>query len=262
MSILSDSLVLSLESIQGNAGRLCFDNFVNSSNISATSELTAFPASNMANEATAFGWEATDTTTQTVTILNPTAAGVDYIGMARHNLNQSGLTLTVKFDGAVVVSPVAVSSAQAQLILFQQARPSVIELIIEGASNAPKIAVVYAGLSLKLERNIYVGHTPITYGRDRNTINGVSQSGEWLGEVVLGETLSTDVTLNDLTPLWYRSNLDPYFQQSPRKPCFWAWRPETYPLELGYCWVEGNPRPVNARSNGLVNISWKFRGIA
>lgn len=262
MSIISDALVLTLESLRSNAGRLCFDNIVNSSNIIASSELDMFPATNMANEATAFGWEAADTTTQTITIENTSVSSVDYLGIARHNLNQAGLTLTIKFDGVAVVGPVSVSETQAQLLLFEQASPSTIELVIEGASNAAKIAVVYVGLSLELERNIYVGHTPITYGRNRNVINGVSQSGEWLGEVVLNETLSTSVELNNLTPLWYRNNLDRYFKQKPRKPCFWAWRPDTYSTEIGYCWVEGNPRPVNARSNGMMDISWNFKGIA
>ena len=262
MSIITDGLVLSLEALRSNAGRLCFDNIVTASNISASSELLMFPATNMANAATAFGWEATDTATQTITIDNPTAASVDYLGIARHNLNQAGLTLTVKFDGVAVVGPVSVSETQAQLLLFEQASPSVIELVIDGASNAPKIAVVYIGLSLELERNIYVNHTPITYGRDRNVVNGVSQSGEWLGEVVLNEVLSTGVSLTNLTPLWYRNSLDRYFKQKPRKPCFWAWRPDTYALEIGYCWVEGNPRPVNSRSNGMMSISWQFKGIA
>lgn len=263
MIYISDSLVLSLQQVaEGSLGRLCFDNIVNTSNISATSELMSFPATNMANEATAFGWEATSTADQTITISNPSRAAVDYLGFARHNLNQAGLMLTLKFDGVVVLGPIAVAETQAQLLLFAEAAPATIELEITGATNAPKIAVVYLGQSLKLERGIYVGHTPITYGRERDAVNGVSQGGEWIGRVELNETLQTSVTLKNLTPMWYRNSLDPYFRASPRKPCFWAWRPDKYSTEVGYCWVEGNPKPVNQRSNGMMSITWSFRGIA
>ena len=135
-------------------------------------------------------------------------------------------------------------------------------MVISGATTAPTIAVLYAGLSTTLERGIYVGHTPISYGRDRSTINGVSENGQYLGEVVIRENFSTSVSLNNLTASWYRNTLDPYFALKPRRPCFWVWYPDSYPSEVGYCWVEGNPRPVNQRNNGMMQISWNFRGIA
>ena len=265
MAHLTNGLVLSLQKISGNAGRLCYQSIVNASNITATSFLTtgstSFPASNMANPATAFGWEASSTADQTITILNAAATPIDYVGIARHNLNQPGLEIRVRFDGSTVAPYSSVSEAQALLFLFASASPSTIQIDIRGATNAAKIAVVYVGQSVQLERDIYVGHTPINYGRDRSVVNGVSQSGEFLGEIVTNQSLSTNVSLQNLTPIWYRENLDPYFRQSPRLPCFWAWRPLTYATEVGYCWVEGNPRPVNQRSNGMMSISWNFRGI-
>lgn len=262
MPYLTNALVLTLQQIGENAGRLCYQNIVNASNISATSELDGFPASNMANPATAFGWEATSTADQTITISNPNRSTVDYIGIARHNLSQDGLQIRVRFDGVTVQPYGSVSAKQAQLFLFGEATPQTIQIDITGASNPAKLAVIYCGLSVKLERDIYVGHTPITYGRERTVVNGVSQAGEFLGEVVTNETLRTSVDLQNLTPLWYRGSLDPYFAQIPRNPCFWAWRPQTYPAEIGYAWVEGNPQPRNQRSNGMMQISWTFRGIA
>jgi len=263
---LSPNLVLTLEAISANAGKLCFKNIVNSSNITATSFLvdgaTSFPPSNMSNPATAFGWEAADTSDQTITITNDSSTEVDYIGIARHNLNQSGLEVTIKFDGIVVSPATSISDAQAQLFLFVGASPALIEIAITGATDPAKIAVVYVGKSLDLQRNIYVGHTPVTYGRDIQQMSGVSQSGEYLGEVRFNQTLSTSVSLLHLTPEWYRQNLDEFFGRVPRSPCFWAWRPGTYPAEVGYCWIEGNPRPVNQLANGMMSIDWNFRGIA
>jgi hypothetical protein len=113
-----------------------------------------------------------------------------------------------------------------------------------------------------MERSIYVGHTPITYGRDRKAINGVSENGQYLGEIVVSSSVSTSVSLNNLSPEWYREFLDPFFAASPRTPAFWAWKPSKYPAEVGFVWVEGNPRPENALSNGMMSMSWQFKGIA
>lgn len=194
--------------------------------------------------------------------VNTAGQSVDYIGIARHNLNQISLTVTVRYNGITVVNAVPISDVQALLFLQNEAVPDNVEIIIKGATIAPQIGVIYIGKSLRLERNIYVGHTPITYGRNRKTINGVSENGQYLGGIDVRSNNVTSVNLQNLTPTWYRSFLDPFFKLSPRIPCFWAWRPETYPDEVGYAWVEGEPNMSNQRANGMVQVSWNFKGNA
>ena len=186
---------------------------------------------------------------------------IDYIGIARHNLDQIGLTVTVKYNGITVIPATPVSSIQAILFLLNEATPVTVEIIIKGATVAPQIGVIYIGKALRLERDIYVGHSPINYSRDRVSVNGVSENGQYLGAIDVRQTNSTSVSLQNLTPNWYRTELDPFFALSPRPPCFYAWRPEGYPMEVGYCWVEGKPNMSNQRSNGMVECSFNFRGI-
>jgi hypothetical protein len=194
--------------------------------------------------------------------VNTSGQSVDYVGLARHNLNQTGLTVSLKFDGITILQNETVSDIQAIMLLVNEAAPDNVQIIINGATNAPQIGVIYVGKALQLERNIYVGHTPITYGRNRKTVNGVSENGQYLGEIVVRQTNMTSVNLQNLTPDWYRSFLDPFFKLTPRVPCFWAWRPQGYPDEVGYCWIEGEPSMSNQRSNGMVEASWQFKGIA
>ena len=259
-TVISSALVLSKAVLQSNSAILAFDNVVNFDNVSATSETLRGQITNLANPATAYTWIAEDTATQTITVLAD-GREVDYIGIARHNLNQAGLTVEVKFNGVTVLTPRTVTAEQSQLLLFNVAAPAEIQIIIAGATDPARIAVLYIGKSIRLERNIYVGHTPITYGRSRKSINGLSENGQYLGQLVVRETLTTNVALQNLTPAWYRSTLDPFFAEKPRRPCFWAWRPEGYPDEVGYAWVEGDPMPVNQRSNGMMSVNWQFRGI-
>lgn len=261
--VISNNMVLgsSTSQDQGNAGVIAYQTILNVNSVTASSALPTNPITNVANPATAWTWEAADTATQTITI-NASGQQIDYIGIARHNLNQVGLTVTVKYDGITVVPATSISDIQALLFLQNIAAPNTVEIIIEGATMAPQIGVIRLGKSLRLERNIYVGHTPITYGRNRKTVNGVSENGQYIGEIVVRQNNVTSVSLQNLTPSWYRSMLDPFFAQTPRQPCFWAWRPQDYPDEVGYAWIEGEPQMSNQRSNGMVEASWNFKAIA
>lgn len=259
-----DSIVLSPSNEitdTSSFGILAYQTNVNFSGISATSEEMTGPASNMANPATAYSWTATSTASQTITITNAELP-VDYIGIARHNLNQAGLTMRIQFDGVTVSDYAAVNDAQALMFFLAIASPDVITIDIIGASEPVTIAVLYAGRALLMERSIYVGHTPITYGRDRKAINGISENGQYLGEIVVSSSSSTNVSLSNLTPEWYRESLDPFFAQSPRIPAFWAWKPSKYPAEVGFVWVTGNPRPENSVANGMMSISFDLTGIS
>jgi len=207
-------------------------------------------------------WPATINESGVKINVNTQGQEVDYIGIAKHNLNQVGLTIKIKYNGVTVVPEQSVSAQQALLFLNNLASPDNIQIIIKGATTPPRIAVLYLGKGVRLERNLYVGHTPINYGRNRTAINGVSENGQYLGEIVVREINETSVNLQNLTPQWYRNQLDPYFALSPRPPCFFAWRPSKYEAEIGYVWVDGNPRIDNQRSNGMMSASWNFRGLA
>ena len=267
-TVISSDMVAQDQIIPLNSGFLGYINYVNSSNVTTTNSDPNFPITNVANPSTNFRWIANNNAGRVITIQNNGAA-VNYIGIARHNLAQPSVQVKIALNGVTVIDFSPVFDEQSLLFMFQEAMPDTIEIYIQDPSNinapvgnALEIGVIYAGLGIRLERNIYVGHTPITMGRDRTAINGVSQSGEYLGEVVTNQSLSTNVTLSNLTPDWYRSTLDPFFKRNPRPPAFWAWRPSKYPAEVGFCWINGNPRPANSRGNGMMDISWDFVGIA
>ena len=65
----SPSLVLTQQALEDpNAPRLCWINYVQPTNISATSELAVEPASNLGNPSTAFAWQADSTSQQDIDI--------------------------------------------------------------------------------------------------------------------------------------------------------------------------------------------------
>lgn len=269
-TVISSNIFAQDAAIQQDSGFIGYVNYVNTSNVSesAGSPDPGFPVTNLANPSTNFRWRASNSAGRIITIQNA-GASINYIGIARHNLNQENIQVRIDFNGVTVYDFQPVFNEQSLLFVFQEAMPTTIEIYIQDPSNINasignplEIAAIYVGLGIRLERNIYVGHTPITMGRNRTAINGVSQSGEYLGEIVTNQSLSTNVTLSNLTPSWYRSILDPFFKRNPRGPCFFAWRPASYPSEVSYCWVTGNPRPENSRANGMMGVSFDLVGIA
>lgn len=262
-TVISSSLVLTQQPDTSNAGRLCWQNLVNAGNIAASSQAAGYPITNAANPSTAYLWQATGTAQQDIDVTF--SQEVDYIGFARHNLVLgSEVRIQVKFGSTyiTIVDWTLVPQTQAPLFLFNLASPAGVRLSIRNNTVAPRIAVLYCGLSTALQRNIYVGHTPITYGRHVETVGGYSESGQYLGEIVRREGRSTTVALQNLTASWYREELDPFFAARPRVPAFWAWRPSTYPGETAFAWIKGNPRPVNQRNNGMMSVSFDLEGIA
>ena len=262
--VIGDALVLSQQAVEQNEnnGLLCWRNIVRPGDISVTSQTAQNPVENMANPSTSFSWEADSTDQQDIDI----SAGqtIDYIAFARHNLRApaeyriqyivDGSTVTV-FDWQTI------PRRQALLFLVNEASPDTIRLSIRNNAQAPKIAVIYCGLATRMERGIYVGHTPITMGNQLTTVGSISESGQYLGEIIRREKYSTSVDLQNLTPQWLRDELLPFFQQRPRTPAFWAWRPEKYSAEVGYSWLVGDPRPSNQRPNGMMEVSFNMDAI-
>ncbi|MGE0366931.1 MAG: hypothetical protein AB7Q00_14485 [Phycisphaerales bacterium] len=273
MSIVrSPSVQLSFETqSDANRGVIGLHNLVNTSNVTATSFDSSNPATNLANPATYLDWRSLVTSEQFLTVSLNGDELVDYVGLARHNFGTISAPLSIEgytetdSDGPVweeLVGDFIPVSDASLLLQFEAGYYLGIRVRIQSTFIEPRCAVMYVGKLLALQRNIYVGHTPIVYGRESRIINGMSEAGEFLGRIVLAESLSSSISLKNLTPSWYRSQLDPVISQMKETPFFYAWRPYTYPAEVAYGWVTNNPRPVNELNNGMMSISLDLGGIA
>lgn len=268
MLIISDGLILtSPYQFTINNPLIGYNNLVTPTNIVASSADASgfFPITNAANPATYTKWKASSTAAQTLTI-SP-GSSTSYVGIARHNLGTIGATIKVEgtLDGSTyttLISQRLVTDNTPLLMYFTLANYVALRITIGSGSAVAQIAVVYAGVILTLQRRIYVGHTPITMGRNRVMMSPMSESGEFLGRIQVSEGRMSSVSMKNLTPDWYRQFFDPFVSAVGETPFFFAWRPETYPLEVGYCWITGEPKPTNAAANGLMSCDFSIGGIS
>jgi|GEM_PF-786994 len=244
-----------------------YDSSVTSSSITADSEATDFPATNMANTSTGEYWESAIDTVQYVTVAF-TSQLVNYVGIAAHNL--VGATYEIEYKvGAGSWTAVGVAlipdDNSAIMWYFEDTTADNWRIKITPVSGTnPKIGVVYIGTVLRLQRRVYVGHTPINYGRQTSVQTGLSEVGDYLGRVVKKRVLKSSVKQENISQSFYRSDIEPFVKHADveSEPYFFAWRPSSYPLEIGYCWNTRNIVPSNQRANGMMEFSIDYRAHA
>jgi hypothetical protein len=255
-------IILPASPLLPDHGRIGWHNLVTSGNVTTTSNEAGFPAINLANPTTFQLWRAAAAGAVNITVMFGEATEVDYVGIARHNFGSAGIGY--QLQGTVNGSAWSnIDAAQAPadngIIVHEFTAQALLGLRIQlgAGSAAAQAAVLHVGSITRLQRRIYVGHTPLNLGRQTAVSTGMSESGQFLGRVV---TRREYVTQN-LDPDWYRETLDPFAEASAAGTFFWAWRPSSYPNEVGYAWATDNPQPSNDRANGMMGFALAVQGI-
>lgn len=252
----------------GNNPLVLYQNLVTLSNVTATSEQISFPATNLANEAMDLKYKSNSLSDQYLTAMVNSTVNVDGLGIAEHNFGSGLIQMSVEvkdYGGAwvEVIEPFTVGDDGPILCRFT---PQIVEgvrvkLHCTGGVM-PQAAVLYVGPLLVLQRRTYVGHVPLTYARSLDTVGSASFSGKFLGRITRTQTRTTALDLKNVTPDFYREYLEPWFLNAEDFPFFFAWRPQDYPLEVGYAWLTNRPRMENQQGNGMVGTRLDMEGTA
>lgn len=265
---MSSAFSLVLGDENPNSPLVGYHNVITSTNIAATSSNASYPVSNLANPSTAplQEWRGTSAVLHYLTATLSGSVEVDYVAVAAHNFGSKQMQISVEANigaGWVQVADALLLPTDSPLIVrFTPDYYTGVRLKLGAGTAAPRCAVMYVGKLLPLQRNIYVGHTPITLARKRNVVTGQNEEASFLGRITLGGFASNGVSLQNLTPGWYRSKMHPFIQAAESTPFFFAWRPQGYPREVGFAWFTGElPVPKNQRSNGMMQVDFNMRAM-
>jgi hypothetical protein len=243
-------------------------NVVTSSTIVATNEDASYPASNLANPATHLQWRSDNDGDQYLTITTNEVDPIDYLAVAGHNFFSEEIPTSVEgYIGGVwteIVEEVMLPDDGPALYRFDAQSLTQIRLKMQVSSDLhlPRAAVLYVGKLLVIERKVYAGHMAITDGIKVNVANGRSESGNFLGRIVLGEGRETTVPVSLISPDWFRTYMRPFLIDGRDLPFFFAWRPETYPREVGFGWLMEDPMPTPDTTSHLLAFDLKVGGVA
>ncbi len=246
-------------------------NLVTIDNITAEQENDGFPITNAANPATNLFWSGPFVTgSYFIAIDTSSYPGViNYVGIAGHNLGSAGIFISVYDFG--VSPPVQLANFlptddSPLIIRIPSAVYTTLKIGITFvvATGTPRIAVIYCGSLLVLERGIKVdvAHVPITYGLKTNVISGMSESGNFLGRIVLGESRQSRAEFFGFTSTFFHAALSAFLSAAQERPFFWAWAPDDYPLETGFVWLTNNPQPELSPDHRRIAFTLDMAGIA
>lgn len=268
MIVISSAYVLAAAAAEADPDlpAVGYHNVVVAGSIVADTQQANYPASNLANPATHLEWRAEDDSEQYITITTNEVDPIDYVGIARHNLGTAEIPVSIEANIDTVWTEIVeermLANDEPVIFRFEAASYSQVRIRLQAGTDTARAAVVYVGKLLDLERKVYVGHTPLTDARQISVASNRSVSGNFLGRIILGEGRESTVPLSLLTPSWYRANMRAFLDAAREIPFFFAWRPSTYPNEVGFCDLMNDPMPAPVGPSNLLSFELKLNGVA
>lgn len=129
-------------------------------------------------------------------------------------------------------------------------------------STMPRVAVIYVGAALAMERAIRGGgHAPITLSRQSVLHRSLSRGGQFLGQGFRRNGLAGAVAFQNLSQDWVREDFEPFVEHARSLPYFFAWRPQTHPDEVAFVWTGEDIVPNYQGLSSLMQVSWNMQGI-
>lgn len=227
---------------------------------SATSAATDF-FTDAPNDSLTYEFWSPATLPGTWTLTPSAAASADYCCIAGHNLGTTGATLTVEYESApsvwtTILGPVSVSNDSPIFAIFRRRTGTGFRVTVNG-STAPRLAVVRFGVAMQMQQPLYGGHTPLILSRQTTMRSNKSTTGEFLGRTRLRNARSTAIEWTHLRADWVRENWLPFEFAAEEDPFFLAWRPETFPDDVGYCYIDSgqSPAPSNMGIRDFMSVS-------
>jgi hypothetical protein len=250
MIVITQNIVLDAVESGPDHPVIGWHNLVTAATIAASSADASYPATNVANPATYREWRAAAAVQCYLTVTTDGLTPIDYLAIARHNLGSGQIPVSVEtFNGTSwdeQTSPVYLPDDAPALFRWSSAARIQARLRMQasGASVIPRVAVMYCGKLIVVERKLYVGHTPLTLARRDEFSNGVSESGEFLGRIQLSATTASPAQFRLISRSWYDEVMAPAIARYKGRPMFFGWRPASKPRQVGYAWLTNDPMPV------------------
>lgn len=232
-------------------------------NVVATSESAGNPAIDAVNVFTNEYWKP-DVLPASFTCDAGVGVDVDYFGIAAHTLGSTGATIEFlySFDNVTWES---IASLQPEndnpiMVIFDKTLARYWRITVTG-TTVPRLGVIYIGEMLQMQRPIYGGHAPLPLNRQTEIYNRLSEGGQFSSRAITRKGVATSYAWEHLTAMWYREFFDPFAKATRTTPFFIAWRPLTFPNEVGYVWTTQDPKPENMGVTDFMRVSLDVVGV-
>lgn len=224
--------------------------------VTATSAAAGFPAIAARTYASYEGWRPTGSSgTFTMTVNDD----ISYIGLFFAGSGTAVVSYTV---GATTTTLPPTDASGAVVVFFDSTNVATVQVVVSDFQGY--LANIMLGEFTEIERRMYVGHTPVAYGRVTDRVQGLSESGQFLGNITRRRTNVTRVDIQNVTPSHYKFVLDGFVAASTQQPHYWSYRRSVpQPVldvdatdQVAWAQVQGNPQVQNQLANGMMSVGW------
>ncbi len=199
---------------------------------------------------------------------------VDYIGLAGHTIGSEGAAFLLEtslgdFTGSpptqvwTTFASGAAPADDSPIMLLDDVRTARhVRCTLTGAGNVPRLAVIYIGETLVMEREVEgAGFTPPSMARNTELHSSMSRGGQFLSQGIRRRGVETQVDFKHLGAAWYRANFEPFSKQARHTPYFFGWWPEQYPDEIAFVWTQDDIKGAHMGIVELWQVGWQMNGI-
>ena len=243
---------------------IAWRNLATGATVTASSEADDGAALNAVDQATYDYWVPAEAPAW-IQIDLAESAEIECIGVAAHNIATQGASLTFQqWDGAEWVDVIRAPTGTEDNTMFALLDPPVQGDSFRFAlSGVAAIGVLWLGPVLRMQRNLYQGHTPVVFGDDSESkVNRSARGANIIGVSEVRRGRQTSIEVDNLSAPWVRDNLTGFIRHYNRgEPFFWAWHVDKYPDDVAYCWAPmgESVRIPNSGTANLMDLSLPVR---
>lgn len=243
-----------------------WDNLVTADGIAADEEDSDFPATNLANPQTSSLWRGTTTGSQDIIFDVDGDDPINAIGIARHNFGSGAIEAQIygitadegaSFELLADLSP---GDDSPILAIVDGSYYAQIKLSLTPDAVIPQAAVIYIGTALIMPRSTPAGFVLLKDALERDMLTGMAENGDFLGDIIVSQKLTTTIDFKLLDADWYVENMRPFVQSSV--PFFYARSPNLMPDEMGFAKFGSVPKGQVNQFTGEVDVSIPITGLA
>ncbi|ARC90231.1 hypothetical protein B5V46_17265 [Rhodovulum sp. MB263] len=129
-------------------------------------------------------------------------------------------------------------------------------------SEPARIGVIGTGRALPMPRMGYTDLGMIDLSRTATLTSHVSEGGQLMGRFIQRAGLSGSFEWQNLPEDWYRQAFDPFARAARTEPFFIAARPEGYPTDCAYAWVDDPILPARQGVRNFASVGFTATGHA
>lgn len=194
------------------------------------------------------------------------SAEIDFIAIAAHNFATHDDGLEIEFHYAttiggskILIDSMVPDNNGAMMLTFDALDAAEIIIRFTPSTLGAEIGIISTGKLLRMPRNIYGGHSPISLSAKTSYNSTMSETGQFLSREITSQGSTGSFSWKLLNPDWYRSTFQPFVVSAKTKPFFIKWRPDMYSNEVAFGHTTGDIKPSNmGGGHTLMSVSFSM----